>query len=482
LIHHYLIKRETGTLQNQNSGIAGNVGLNEIRYFLIDKGSDNFHKSNIRLRSSIKKEDLDKYMRLIEREVLRERTPDLHELAQSLENVEHEKHSQKPVNLHSTQSPNSSPVSRSRPNVMSSGASIITELIERGYLKDSQKWLTPRAFFTIGEKILMDIMDPLKYGEIGFHETMTEGLGSVVLDSTKQFEYGNDLKMINVPRSLLNTLQRQARGHSPIELPLQLDMEDFEEYQTSRDVRVSLVYCIDLSSTMRYSSMFGDLSRIEAAKKALWGLFIFNKKFFPSDSISVIGFGALASRISPNDIPYLKTFEPGGDFMHYTNYQAALRLASRILISEGSSNKRIVLITDGHPSACFIDHQKDYTNLTSQKPYSHFYTPDKETLQRIKIDQNLKLEHHSGKLIYLCYRYRQVDEYIGMRTIAEAKKCWHNNIQIDTLMISEEDSLLDYVNQMEKSVRGKSYYINPGNIDKALITDYLNNRRTIMRS
>ena len=455
--------------------------MNKFRYFLVDK-SDNFHNRNLRQKTSIKKEDLDRYLRLIEREALRERTPDLQELAQSLENVDDGGHSKKLKDLHSTKSPNPSSVSRYSPTLMSVGASIITELIERGYLKDSRKWLTHRAFFTIGEKILMDIMDPLKYGEIGFHETMTEGLGSVVLDSTKKFEYGNDMRMINVPRSLLNTLQRRARGRSPIELPLQVDMEDFEEYETSRDVRVSLVYCIDLSSTMRYSSMFGDLSRIEAAKKALWGLFIFNKKFFPSDSITVIGFGALASRISPDDIPYLKTFEPGGDFMHYTNYQAALRLASKILISDGSPNKRIVLITDGHPSACFIDNQKDYTNLTSQKPYSHFYTPDKETLQRIKIDQNLKLDHKLGKLIYLCYRYRQVDEYIGMRTIAEAKRCWHNKIQIDTIMISEEDSLLDYVNQMERSVRGKSYYINPGNIDKALITDYLNNKRTIMRS
>jgi uncharacterized protein with von Willebrand factor type A (vWA) domain len=42
--------------------------------------------------------------------------------------------------------------------------------------------------------------------------------------------------------------------------------------------------------------------------------------------------------------------------------------------------------------------------------------------------------------------------------------------------------LLSYVNQMEKVVRGKSYYINPSNIDKALLTDYLKNRREIMRS
>jgi uncharacterized protein with von Willebrand factor type A (vWA) domain len=468
-------------MQKQNSGKTDNNVLDRIQYFLVTPSNDNFRKSKGQLKPGIKKEDLDKYLSLIGREVLRERTPDLRELAQSLENID-KKHSAREENSQSTELQNHDSASRSSSTINSMGASIIIELIEKGYLKDSPKWLSHKGFSTIGEKILTDMMKPLTSGENGLHETMIGGPGSVVLDSTKKFDYGNDLRMINVPKSLLNTLQRNAKGNRQIQLPLQINIDDFEEYETSRDVRVSLVYCIDLSSTMRYSSMFGDLSRIEAAKKALWGLFILNKKFFSSDSISVIGFGALASRISPHDIPYLRTFEPGGDFMHYTNYQAAFRLASKILIREGASNKRIVLITDGHPSACFIDHQKDHDDLISQRPYSHFYSPDIDTLQRVKNDQNLELDLHSGKLVYLCYRYRQVDEYIGKRTIAEAKKCRQNKIQIDTIMISEEDSLLAYVNEMEKTVKGRSYYINPGDIDKALLTDYLKNRRTIMRS
>ena len=57
--------------------------------------------------------------------------------------------------------------------------------------------------------------------------------------------------------------------------------------------------------------MFGDMSRIEAAKRALWTLFLLNRKFFPSDSVYIVGFGALASKVASQDIPYLKTFEPG---------------------------------------------------------------------------------------------------------------------------------------------------------------------------
>jgi uncharacterized protein with von Willebrand factor type A (vWA) domain len=223
--------------------------------------------------------------------------------------------------------------------------------------------------------------------------------------------------------------------------------------------------------------MYGDMSRIEAAKRALWSLYFLNHKFFPSDSVYIVGFGALASKVSPQDIPYLKTFEPGSDFLHYTNYQAAFRLANRILQKDGAMNKRIVLVTDGHPSACFIDNKSEQDKILSERPYSHFYMPDRQTLDLVKHDHSMNLDIASGELVYLCYRYRQVDEYIGQRTIVEAKRVRSQKIDIDTIMISEEDSLLGYVNEMEKYVKGRSYYINPVDIDKVLLTDYLNNKK-----
>jgi uncharacterized protein with von Willebrand factor type A (vWA) domain len=455
--------------------------MSEIKYFLAnDRDARSAAKSGLH-EGRINKEGLDVLLKKIGREIIRERTPDLQELAQLIDSWWPKKRSSTNEDIQPTQPQQLDPSSIAKQTRISNGEQIVAELIERGYLKDSRKWLTHRSFSSIGERILVDIMNPLTSGDIGLHETIVQGEGSLVLDSSRKFEIGNDLKLMNVPKSLLNALQRNTKQNRPANLPLQLDIEDIEEFETSRDVKASMVYCIDLSSTMRYSSMFGDLSRIEAAKKALWGLFVFNKKYFPSDSISVIGFGALATRVSPIDIPYLKTFEPGGDFMHYTNYQAAFRLASKILTREGYSNKRIVLITDGHPSACFIDHKKDQEDLLSKKPYSHFYTPDLETLRRIKELQDMDLDFRSGKLVYLCYRYRQVDGYIAQRTIAEARKCMRTGIQIDTIMISEDDSLLDYVNQMEKMVKGKSYYINPSNIDKALLTDYVRNRRELLR-
>jgi uncharacterized protein with von Willebrand factor type A (vWA) domain len=422
---------------------------------------------------------MDRLFKAIGREALKEKTPSLQELEQTLQGVMSSLSNQQQENSEQHQTNGSLDDSRedSRDD---SGMPLVAYLIQKGYLKDSPKWLSAKGFTAIGSKILSDVMKALKAGEYGTHESQNLGSGSLVLDTTKKYELGDDIRLLNVPKSLLNTIQRTAKDGNNLKLPLQIDVDDFEEYETIKDVRVAVVYCIDLSSTMRYSSMYGDMSRIEAAKRALLSLYLLNRNFFPSDSVYIVGFGALASKVAPHDIPYLKTFEPGSDFLHYTNYQAAFRLASKLLQKDGASNKRLVLVTDGHPSACFIDDKSEQDKIVSQRPYSHFYTPDRQTLDDVKQDHSMNLDIASGELIYLCYRYRQVDQYIGDRTIVEAKKVHSKNIEIDTIMISEEDSLLGYVNEMEKYVKGRSYYINPADIDKVLLTDYLSNKRQRM--
>ena len=449
-------------------------GSKKFVYFTIDKEGHDQGQGR-QDEHELSRNILDGLLNAIGREALKEKTPSLQELEQTLQGVMSSLSKQQ-ENRRLQESTGSLPNSNEE-SADDSGIPLIAYLIQKGYLKDSPKWLSAKGFTAIGNKVLSDVMKALKAGEYGMHESQNFGSGSLVLDSTKKYEPGDDIRLLNVPKSLLNTIQRTVKvGGNNLKLPLQIDVDDFEEYETMQDVRVAVAYCIDLSSTMRYSSMYGDMSRIEAAKRALWSLYLLNRNYFPSDSVYIIGFGALASKVAPYDIPYLKTFEPGSDFLHYTNYQAAFRLANKLLQKDGAINKRLVLVTDGHPSACFIDDKSEQEKIMSQRPYSHFYSPDRETLDTIKHNHSMSLDIASGELVYLCYRYRQVDEYIGERTIAEAKKVHSKNIEIDTIMISEEDSLLGYVNEMEKYVKGRSYYINPGDIDKVLLTDYLNNK------
>ena len=360
---------------------------------------------------------------------------------------------------------------------------IVSQLIERGYLVDSNKWLKKRGFLKVGQEILSEIIKSLKADKLGMHETHFTGSGDIIQENSKRYEFGNEISNIHINSTIRNFIERKIKDSSdPVEFPLDISYEDLEIYETIEEIQVATVYCIDLSSTMKYSSMYNDLSRIEAAKRALWSLYILNKKFFPLDSIYLLGFGSVASRIDTFDIPFLKTFETNADFLHYTNYQAAYRLAKKILKKNGAKNKRIVMITDGHPSACFIDNAKEREKISKQRPYSHFYIPDQQELNRHYSKQNnIKLEIKDKQIVYLCYRYRQIDQYIGEQTIKEAKKIFNEGINIDTIMVSEDDTLLDFINELAKSVSGKSIYINPKDIDKILIKDYLSNKKKKIR-
>ncbi len=434
-------------------------------YFLSEEKN-----SNSSSEPEVSNEQLSKMLNAMATQVLKEKTPSVQDLEKTLQTTMQEQ---------PAQSKNED--ERNEPDIHGSSESITKYLQRKGYLKDDKRWLTNKGFFEIGHRMLEDIIKAINEGSLGLHETKNIGSGGVLLDTTTRLERGDDFKNLDIPKTILNSVQRSKNKKSPIEFPIKLEFDDFEKFETREEVKVGVVYCIDLSSTMKYSLSSGEGSRIEAAKKALWALYVLNKKFFPSDSIYVVGFGSLASEIKPNEIPYLKTYDANDNFLHYTNYQSAFRLALRILKKDGAHNKRIVMITDGQPSACFVDDESQKNAILSDKPYSHFYRPDDTTLAKIKTERESKLDIRN-EMVYLCYRYRQVDPAIEAKTLQEAKKCKREGIEIDTIMVSEEAELLSYVESLEKHLKGRAYYINPEKIDKILINDFIVNKRKVLSS
>ena len=327
---------------------------------------------------------------------MKERTPDLGELESIIQD-----------SMKSEQEQNQ-PTDSDEQDETDGSANFTKMLQDSGYLRDTKNWLTNKAFLEIGNKILHDVMDNLNSSDFGLHQTNYSGSGDVTIDTTKKFEPGDDIKYLSASHTILNSIQRLIRNNSEISFPLSVDPNDLEEYETLEDVRAAVVYCIDLSSTMKIK--MGNISRIESAKRALWSLYMLNKKFFPNDSVYVIGFASLASQVNPYDIPFLKTFDSNDNFLHYTNYQAALKLSRKILNKSTAQNKRIVLITDGQPSACFVENDYQKNEIISEKPYSNFYTPEKTILNSMRQKKNLNLDANIGKLVYLCFRYKKVDK------------------------------------------------------------------------
>lgn len=436
---------------------------NNFVYFQSDE-----KKEGQKEKRDLSEDELQKIFDTLSKQAVKEKRPEFDQLEQTLQNslkLEEEGSEDK---------------SDTEPSEDKSGTNITKLLKEKGYLRDEKKWITKKGFFEIGKHILNSVMDDLKSAEIGLHETKHTGYGNVIMDTTKKFEQGSDMKNLSVQQSLLNSILRISKTDEKIDFPISINLEDFEEFETIEDVKVAIVYCIDLSSTMKYSLGKNGKSRIEAAKKALWSLYLLNKKFFPNDSISVVGFASMASVVKPFDIPYLKTYDANENFLHYTNYQAAFRLARKILKKSPAQNKRIVMITDGQPSACFVDNEHQKNEIISEKPYSNFYSPDPSLLNKLKEERSMNLDLNRESMVYLCYRFKKVDPKIHDRTLVEAKKCKRDGIEIDTLVISEEPELLKYAQDLEQELKGKTYHIDQENMDKVLLIDYLTNTRKIL--
>ena len=152
---------------------------------------------------------LDKLLKAIGREALKEKTPSLQELEQTLQGL---MSSLLNPQEGSQQQERSASLAGSRNESEDhSGMPFVAYLMQKGYLKDSPKWLSAKGFTAIGDKILSDVMKALKTGEYGMHESQNLGSGSLVLDATKKYEPGDDIRLLNVPKSLLNTIQRTVK-------------------------------------------------------------------------------------------------------------------------------------------------------------------------------------------------------------------------------------------------------------------------------
>jgi len=352
---------------------------------------------------------------------------------------------------------------------------VIDYLVQEGYLKEEgEKYkLTDRSFMEIGYQILLEIFESLRAEDFGLHQTKKTGMGTLPLETTREYEIGDTLRFLDVAKTILNAVERMRRERGDVSFPIEISQEDLEMKETYYETMLAIAYCIDLSSTM----MIGCPSRLEAAKKALWALYTLHKKFFPRDEIYIIGFGSLAYEINPRDILYLKAFTRLS--LRHTNYQAAFRLASMKLRSSPSRNKRIVMITDGHPSACYADGE---LLRESERKGSSLWYPEVGTWYPSWIPKTLinKLKRET-QLVYRRFIKNGVDLRVARNTISEALKCKRSGIDIDILMISEDKTLLSFINRLKDAVKGKAVYVKPSELGVALLLEYQNQKRIISR-
>jgi uncharacterized protein with von Willebrand factor type A (vWA) domain len=296
----------------------------------------------------------------------------------------------------------------------------ITKVLEEaGYIrwKDGRYELTPRGMRKIGQKALEDIFAQLRKDRGSGHQLKLRGQGGDRIEETKRFEFGDDFQL-HLQKTIMNAIQREP--HKP---PMKMKVDDFEVFKTEAVTRSATVLMLDLSLSMPMRGNF------QAAKKVAIALDNLIRTQYPKDSLYIVGFSSYARQIKKESLSYMSWDE----FDPYTNMQHGFYLARKLLSKELCSNKQIILISDGEPTAHFEGEEVYFQ-----------YPPSLRTLQL---------------------------------TLREVRKCTQKGIVINTFMLESGRFLGAFVTQMARLNKGRVFFTSADSLGEYLLVDYIGNKR-----
>ncbi|MBN2075536.1 MAG: VWA domain-containing protein [Dehalococcoidales bacterium] len=316
---------------------------------------------------------------------------------------------------------------------------ITKALEEAGYIRwEGGKYeLTPRGMRKIGQQALRDVFDHLKKDRIGGHKLNMRGSGGERIEETKPYEFGDDFNL-HLQKTIMNSVYRE-----PGTIPVRLSTDDFEIYRTEEATRSATVLLLDMSLSMPMRGNF------EAAKRVTLALDGLIRSQYPKDSLHIVGFSSYARELKKEDLTYMSWDE----FDPYTNLQHGLYVARKLLDRERSSNKQIILVSDGEPTAHFDENQ-----LYFQIP------PSIRTLQM---------------------------------TLREVRFCTRKGITINTFMLeadpygggfgrgfrsgrgrgSRSEFRGEFITRMTRLNKGRIFYTSPDKLGEYMLVDYISHKR-----
>jgi uncharacterized protein with von Willebrand factor type A (vWA) domain len=299
----------------------------------------------------------------------------------------------------------------------------LTKILEdAGYIEPQGRGfeLTPRGVRKIGHKALQDIFRHLNQDRIGQHQLDRAGAGMDRLDESKPYEFGDPF-MLDLRQTVMNAINREGAGS-----PVNLDPDDFEVFRTETMTRSSTVLMIDMSRSMLYNGCY------LPAKKVALALDSLIRTQFPRDDFHIIGFSSIATRLKPKQLAHLSWNEDTVG----TNLQHGLMLSRQLLSRDKGSNKQIIVITDGEPTAHFDGEQVHFN-----------YPPTYLTLHE---------------------------------TLREVKRCTRDQITINTFMLERSPLMASFISEMAKINKGRAFFAEPDRLGEYILVDYVTNKRSLV--
>ncbi|MBI2850824.1 MAG: VWA domain-containing protein [Chloroflexi bacterium] len=299
---------------------------------------------------------------------------------------------------------------------------LMKKLEEAGYIrwKNGKYELTPQGMRKIGQKALQDIFSQLRKDRIAGHSIKAKGRGGEKEEETKKFEFGDDFD-IDFQKTLMNALRR-----GETKPPMKLTLDDFEITQWHSATRTAIVLMLDMSLSMFMRNYF------EAAKRTAIALDCLIRSQFPKDVLHIVGFSQYARVIKKEDLFYVGQ----NRYEHGTNLQHALMLAEKLLAKEGATNKQIILISDGEPTA-HIENGDIYFQ----------YPPTLRTMQM---------------------------------TLREVRNVTQKGITINMFMLDDSLFLSSFVNRMASLNKGRVFFADPSDLGKYVLHDYITKKKKLI--
>jgi Ca-activated chloride channel family protein len=196
--------------------------------------------------------------------------------------------------------------------------------------------------------------------------------------------------------------------------------------------------------------LYGE-DRFTPAKKVALALGHLIRTQYPGDSLKIVLFHDSAEELP---LAKLAVTQVGP---YHTNTAEGLRLSRRILQAQRKEMKQIVMVTDGKPTACFVEG----ASVASGGRYGG----GTSAVQTRRIYKNSM----GG------------DPFVMEATFKEVQACRKAGIMINTFMLASDFYLVEFVKQMTAMTNGKAYFANPANLSQFVLIDFLRRRTSRVR-
>ncbi|NOT59725.1 MAG: VWA domain-containing protein [Acidobacteria bacterium] len=298
--------------------------------------------------------------------------------------------------------------------------------------------VTQKGVDFLGYNTLKHLMSSLGKSSLGRHDTKYLSTGVEAYESSKPYEFG-DAMNLDVTATLLNAIGREGLG-----VPLNLEYRDLMVRQAEYQSSCATVVMLDCSHSM---ILYGE-DRFTPAKRVALALSHLIRTQYPGDTIKLVLFHDGAEEVPMSKLAGIQVGP------YHTNTAEGLKLARRLLMAQRKDMRQIIMITDGKPSALFLDEEEMFGGHHNQ-PQSKKKAGGPKAQRRL-------YKNSMG-----------LDPMIIDATLAEAAQCRRSSIIVNTFMLTTDHYLVEFVKQMTQVAQGKAYFTTSLQLGDYVMMDFL---------